>query len=281
LQRGSSRLEIFQRFIPIDQKAAELVSVKKSIIFPAPIDKSQILKLLFAQFPGESQLTLAKLADLSDSTLSAWKEHPGQLVAFTHLLERLSPDRRRQILDRVCRERATLDHPALRFEAVAVGSLRTIARKSAGLTLVRSEFLNERVFITYALADELQSDQPNRVVLHGLWGAGRETFCPVYSMIAEPDHSAADLMQFLKDPPILPKTTFLVEAIDQNFRGFGLLGRLSENRHVVVCGDRATIEKLQTRFPKVEMIHVSSRDEQSLQLEITSQKEPAISRRRG
>lgn len=104
------------------------------------------------------QLALDEISEITwepKSTLSDWFGGSGQpsIEAVLRLMERLPPGQRHQILDLapVTRCYPSLEHPRISHDQVAISTLITLLRQSAGTTIVHSEREELMTFLVTAM----------------------------------------------------------------------------------------------------------------------------------
>lgn len=95
----------------------------------------------------------ARLMGRSPSTTSSWFGVSPQphLVSFLCLLEQLAPQDRHRVVDDLCRDLPSVDHPRLRHNQITVGKLKGLLALDSGLSFVTGGIAPQRSFVLSAL----------------------------------------------------------------------------------------------------------------------------------
>jgi len=126
---------------------------------------------------------LARIIGRSVSTTHYWLAiflHP-QVLGFMTLLERLTPEQRRDYIETHCRDFPTLDHPHLNCDPGAVRKMRSLLEQEAGLSVVVGTD-SLRTFLLTALGHTACSAGPQNSVV-GIDFHRPRRFVPVETVV--------------------------------------------------------------------------------------------------
>jgi hypothetical protein len=177
---------------------------------------------------------LTALVGHGDTTVNYWLRTGSQkaLVSWFCLLEQLSTEQRHALVDSLCRDLPTLQHPRINHDPVSVSQLTRLLRQPRGLTLLSGD--EGRVFLLQALGHTFYRLDPTYRQPVGLGVHEPMWFVPL------------EKMSYLKDPLPMEELRARVRALWPQVRDVkaplvlldGIWSALPELHRPIICLSR-------------------------------------------
>lgn len=188
-----------------------------------------------------------------------WEYHHPQLLAYYCLLERLSPTARHAYIDAHCRVCPTLDHRRLFYPKGMREKVLKLAKKPAGLTVIKGGTDSLRSFMVTALGHAFVAHSGRRI-------AGLDIHRPILlvpvsgvfhlDQTLDPDQIRRAAIKFMPRLMVSKSPQVLLNGVWSRLpEARADILRLSEHKHVVIA-DKADTSLIAPGGPLAKPVHI-------------------------